>query len=82
MKRLETRVANLERNHIPLQRVVQVVRRDGQSQEEAITAAGYDPNDDELFIIVRSIVCSTAEAHSEGHLLSHESKPNDRGECE
>lgn len=56
MKRLDARVADLEARHTHLQRVVQVRRHEGQSQDEAIIAAGFDPNDDELFFVIRSLV--------------------------
>ncbi len=56
MKRLDARVADLEAKHMPVQRVVRVRCHEGQSQEEAIIAAGYDPNDEGLFIIVRTLV--------------------------
>lgn len=48
MKRLDARVADLEAKRIPPQRVVRVRRHEGQSQEEAIIAAGFDPKDDDF----------------------------------
>ncbi|MBA3512613.1 hypothetical protein [Sphingomonas sp.] len=56
MKRLDARVADLEAKHIPLQRVVRVLRHERKSQDEAITAAGFDPSDDEIFFFTRSVV--------------------------
>lgn len=62
MKRLNARVTDLEAKHTPLQRVVSVRRHEGQSQEEAIIAAGFDPNDDRLFVIIRSLVSPRFDA--------------------